>query len=285
VVRDGLDAYRVLVLPFCDVLTDGVVQRIRHFQKRGGIVIADEFLCPAIIPDLVLSSLKRSGKADADKAALQAKAAELRRELDAFYTRYGDSPNPDIVLRFRQYRDSDYLFVLNDKRTFGNYVGHHAKVMEKGLPNPATLAVRRKTGFVYDLVQHQAVPVRTSAGGIQFDASFGPGDGRVYLLTSREIAGVHIKAPATAKRGGSADVTVAVGARRGAPVAAIVPVHVGIIDPQGHPAEFSGYYGARDGKVSLRLALAANDATGTWLIRAQELASGIVQEARLTVVP
>ena len=285
VVRDGLDRYKVLVMPFCDVLTESVVARIKAFQRRGGIVVADEFLCPAIIPDIVLPSYKRTGKADGDKAALQALAVSLRRELDPFYTRYGDSANPDVVLRFRRYGDTDYLFALNDKRTYGDYVGHHGKVMERGLPNSATLSVKRKSGFLYDLVRHEAVPVKAGAGGLRFDVAFGPGDGRVLMLTSRRIGGVGLAAPRQARRGGTVDLTVSVLDGAGAPIAAVVPVLVDIRDAQQRPAEFSGYYGAKDGKVGLRLNLAANDAPGTWTITAKELASGLMRQQKIVVAP
>jgi hypothetical protein len=285
VVRDGLDAYKVLVMPYCDVLTQSVVAKIKAFQRRGGIVIADEYLCPAILPDIVVPMHKRTGKADTDKAALQARAAALRQELDPFYTRYGDSANADLVLRFRQYGASDYLFALNDKRTFGDYVGQHGKVMEKGLPNTGTVAVRRKGAFVYDLVNHQLVATKPHATGLQFDLSLGPGDGRVFLLTSQKIASVQLKAPATAKRGATVDVTATVADTKGAPVAAVIPVRVEILDPTGKPAEFSGYYGAKDGKVTVRLTLAANDAAGAWTIKVTDLASGLSKQQKLTVTP
>ncbi len=283
VLRDGLTAYRVLVMPYCDVLTKGVVRRIKDFQQRGGIVVADEFLCPAIVPDIVIPTIARTGKAEPDKARLQAAAGTLRRELDPFYTRYGDTANPDIVLRFRQYGDSDYLFALNDRRTYGGYVGHHLKVMEQGLPTWGTLTVGRKGGFVYDLVRHVLVPSQANAAGLEFDASFGPGDGTVFMVTDQKIASVRLTAPAAARRGQPLDVTVSVVDSAGAPIKAIVPVHFEIIDPQGKPAEFSGYYGAKDGTVTLHLNLAANDAPGGWTIRAQELASGRTHRQRLVV--
>ncbi|MCE5240792.1 LamG domain-containing protein [bacterium] len=285
VVRDGLDAFKVLVMPNCDVLTESVVAKIKAFQKRGGLVVADENLCPAILPDIVIPTYKRTGKADEDKAKLQEMAAGLRRELDPFYTRYTDSPNADIVLRCRQYRGSDYLFALNDKRTYGHYVGHHGKVMEQGLPNTATVSVRRPGTFVYDLVAHRAVATKPHAAGAQFDLTLGPGDGRVFLLTSQKLAAVQLKAPAKARRGGAVDVAVTVADAKGAPVAAVVPVKVDILDAKGQPAEFSGYYGAKDGKLALRLALAANDAPGTWTIRATELASGLSRTQKLVVTP
>lgn len=283
VVRDGLDAYSVLVMPYCDVLTESVVAAIKAFQRRGGIVIADEFLCPAILPDIVVPVCKRTGKADADKAALQEKAAALREELDPFYTRHGDAPNPDIVLRFRQYGECDYLFALNDKREFGHYVGHHGRVMEKGLPNSTTVTVHREAGFVYDLVRHRAVPTKSTPEGLDFGLSFGPGDGAVFLISPQRIASVELDAPARAKMGASVDVAVTVQDGRDRPIEAVVPVHLQVIDPQGAEAEFSGYYGAKDGRVSVQLDLASNDPVGTWTLRATELASGKTTEQQLVV--
>ncbi len=283
VVRDGLDAYSVLVMPYCDVLTEGVVAAIKAFQRRGGIVVADEFLCPAILPDIVIPVRRRTGKADEDKAALQAKAASLREQLDPFYTRRGDAPDPDIVLRFRQYGDCDYLFVLNDKREFGDYVGHHGRVMEKGLPNSSTVAVRRQAGFVYDLVRHRPVATKETAEGLEFGVSFGPGDGTVFLISPQRVAAIGLEAPERAALGATVDVTVTVTDGRDEPVQAVIPLHIQVLDPRGAEAEFSGYWAAKDGRVSLRLNPAINDPTGSWTLRATELASGKVVEQRLEV--
>ena len=47
-----------------------------------------------------------------------------------------------------------------------------------------------------------------------------------------------------------------------------------ITDPQGKSAEFSGWYAAPNGRLSLKLDIAPNDAIGNWTIQARELASG-----------
>lgn len=285
VVRDGLDQYKVLVMPFCDVLTESVVARVKAFQRRGGIVVADEYLCPAILPDIVIPSYKRTGKAQEDKAALQALAADLRRELDPFYSRYGDSSDPDLVLRFRRAGASDYVFVLNDKRTYGDYVGHHGKVMEKGLPLSGTVSLQRTGAAVYDLLQRQAVPVKRSSTGIEWEASLAPGAGTVYLVTPRPIEAVRLQAADAVRRGRALEIAVSVVDSGGAPVRAVVPLKLAITDPHGQEAEFSGYYGAANGSLRVRLDLAANDEPGMWTIRAQELASGRSARHRFTVSP
>jgi hypothetical protein len=285
ILRDGLDGFRVLVMPNCDVLTESVAREVAKFQRRGGVIIADERLAPALNPDILIQSRKRTGEADEDKAALQAKAAELRKELDTIYERYGESSNPDVVVRFRQYRGTDYLFAVNDKRTFGDYVGHHGRVMEKGLPSEARLSVRRAGGAVYDLVAHQRVLFTSTEGLVRFKTTFGPGEGRLFMITDQEIAGIELTAPTRARLGGKVSLRIGVEDERGRRLRAVVPVQVEISDPQNRPAEFSGYYGARDGRLTISLRLAPNDLPGEWTIRASELASGQSCEHKLTVEP
>lgn len=283
ILRDGLNGFRVLVMPFCDVLPESIVSRVAEFQRQGGLIIADEHLTPALKPDILIPGYQRTGKADEDKAALQAMAAELRKQLDARYQRYADSSEMDAIVRVRSYRNADYLFVINDRRTFGDYVGHHGRVMEKGLPLKATVFVRRPPCAVYDMVRHCAIPVRKEANGLAFDVELGPGDGRVFLLTDHPIAAVRLQAPRRAKRGESVAVKVMVMDDKGRPVEAIVPLRVDIVDANGRHAEFSGFYGAKDGVMSLTIDLAQNDALGNWLIRAQELCSLRFAEGRMEV--
>jgi len=283
VLRDGLDGFRVLVMPACDVLTEEVAGKVAQFQDRGGLIVADEYLAPAIYPDILVQRYQRTGRADRDKAALVAKAGDLRRELGAFYRRYGQSSDPDAVVRFRQYRSTDYLFAVNDKRTFGRYVGHHGLVMEKGLPHSVTLSVGRKVGQVYDLVTHKPVAVTRTAEGIEFEATFAPGGGRLFMITDTEIADVVINAPTSVRQSTRVALEIAVVDGRKAPLPSVVPVQVTILDPQSRPAERSGYYGAKDGTLSIELNLARNDLPGPWIIRATELASGLSREHRFTV--
>lgn len=285
VLRDGLDDYRILVMPYCDVLTENVAAAVAGFQKRGGIVIADETLAPGIRADLTLASYQRTGKADEDKTALQAKAAELREKLGSRYQRYADSSDPDAVLRARHYDSTDYLFVINDKRTFGEYVGHHGKVMEQGMPLTVDIQVNRRAGFVYDLVRHERIATRNDAGGMAMTVGLGPGDGRVLMISEQEIAGVTLEAPEQARLGETIAIALSVVDGNDEPLAAVVPLHVSILDPQGREAEFSGYYGAKDGRLSVQFELAANDLPGTWTIRARELASSRQQQRTIKISP
>ncbi len=282
VVERGLDQYKVLVMVHCDVLTAGVARAVQDFQKRGGLVIGDELLAPAIRPDLALVSFERPKRADEAKTKVLELAAQLRHGLDGRYRRYAESSDPEVVTRVRQ-AGGDYLFAVNDHREFGDYVGHHGLVMENGVPARATLTVRRADGHVYDLVAHRPIQAARAGGKLTFEAGFGPGQGRLFLITSRPPAAVRVAMPDTARLGESVAGAVSVVDAEGKPVVAVLPVQLAITDPAGRPAEGSGCYAARDGRLTVKLDLAPNDRPGVWSIRVDDLAAGLVGEAWLRV--
>jgi len=275
VVSEGLDGYRVLVLMDCDVLTAGVVAIIHAFQKKGGLIVGDERLCPAVKADIVVQSYTRTRKAGEDRAALFAKAEALRAALDGCYRGYGDSSCPDVVTRCRAYGKTDYLFAVNDRREFGDYVGQHGLVMENGLPSEATLSLSRTSGHVYDLVAGKELAATASGGALTVRREFGPCEGCVLMVTDTALEGVRVEVPDSVKRGEALACRIGVMDKAGHPLDAVVPVRVEISDPSGCEAEGSGYYGAKDGRMELTLDLAPNDRVGLWQIRVRELASGL----------
>ena len=269
ILRDGLDAYKVLVAPHCAVLTESVAGKILQWQEEGGILVADEHLVPRLMPDLLVPSYESGDKAD-----LVAQAEELRGKLAGAYAPYGEADTPDAILRFRRFGTTDYLFVVNDKRTYGDYIGQYRRVMEKGLPLTASLTVRRGAGVVYDLRAEEIVKANQAGGGLRFPVELGPGEGRLYMITERPIAAVAVDEPGEVARGSSAALTIKVNDGSGRPVDAVAPVRVDIADSQGRVAEFSGWHAAKGGTLTLRLDVAPNDAPGTWTVEARELVSG-----------
>jgi hypothetical protein len=270
----GLDGFRVLVMCDCDVLTRSVADRVRAFQAQGGLIVGDDRLCPAIKPDIVITPYKRTGRADEDRAQLVALAAKLRQDLGARYTRYADSSNPDVIPYRRQYKQADYLFVVNDRREYGQYVGQHSLVMENGIPSTARVSLGRADGTLYDLLESRAVPVRREGGRLTADMSLGPCDGRVYLVAPQPIAGLTLNVPEAAERGSQVKLSLEVLDAQRKPIEAVVPVVLTVRDAEGRAAEFSGAWAAIDGKLEVTLDIAANDPFGVWQIEARELASG-----------
>ncbi|MFA7173484.1 MAG: LamG-like jellyroll fold domain-containing protein [Kiritimatiellia bacterium] len=274
VLCEGLEGYRILFLMDCDVLTKGVVNKILAFQKNGGLVVADERLCPAVSADIVIASYERTREADKDRAALIAKAQELREALKGRYVWRVDSSSRDVVPRCRTYGTTDYLFAVNDLREFGNYVGHHGLVMENGRPTETVLTVRRAGGHVYDLVEGRELKAVSDKGVLKIARGFGPCEGGVMMITDKAIKGVSIEVPDTAQLDARLACRIRIVDDAGTPLDAVVPVRVEISDPSGAVMEWSGYYGAKDGTLDVQLDIAKNDAPGIWQIKACELASG-----------
>ena len=274
VVKRGLDGFHLLVMMDCDVLTASVVAKVKAFQTKGGLIIGDERLCPAIRADITVQSYARTRKAEEDRTALMAKAAELRQVLDKRYGGYSDSTCTDVVPRCRTYGKTDYLFAVNDRREFGDYVGQYGLVMENGLPSETILSLGRKSGHVYDLAAGREMETTTRKGRLQIQRKFGPCEGCVLMVTDEAIDGVKVETPEAAKRGETVACTISIVDDDGHPLAAVVPMKIAILDPAGCEAEWSGFYGAKDGQVELKLDLAKNDRLGLWQIRVRELAAG-----------
>ncbi len=278
----GLDAYKILVMPDCDVLPQSVVEAVLAFQKRGGIVVGDERLCPAVKPDVLVETHARPKPADEARRLNVEKAIALRKAIDARYERAVDSSTPDVIPYLRRYGTTDYLFAVNDRRQYGDYVGHHELVMEDGLPSDAVLTLRR-TGHVYDLAAGRKLDATAENGVLQLKRQFGPCEGHLYMITERPIAAVQVTAAERAKPGETVKVEVAIVDAGGQPIDAVIPVRVDLLDPHGRAAEWSGFYGAKDGKLTITANLAYNDTPGVWRIKAVELASGSESNAYIEV--
>ena len=274
IAERGLNGFRVLVMPDCDVLTESVVERVLDFQKSGGLIIGDERTCPAVKPDILLPIYTRTGRADADKAALQKLASELRKKLDTKYERRVDTSSPEIIPYLRRYKKTDYIFLVNDRREYGDYVGHHGLVMENGLAESSSVTLKRSGGYVYDLVHHRGVKASQGSGEISTDLRLGPCDGTLLMVSDRAIAGLTASGPDSVKRGNQANWLIEVVDESDKPLQAVIPLKVTIRDAAGRDAEFSGAYAAVDGRLELTLDIAPNDSPGMWEIEVVELASG-----------
>lgn len=271
--KGGLSGAKVLVMADCDVLTESAVKAIHKFQAEGGLVIGDTEVCPAIKLDMSLARFNRTNRADTDRKQLQATAKQLRDWLDARYARRIDSSNPDVVIRRRQFGTTDYVFAVNDHREFGSYVGGYGLVMEDGLPSDTNIQLTGHRGHVYDLMARRELSAQNTDDGITLPLKLGPCEGRVLMVTERPIREVVVNAPASANRGQQVSVAIAI-TDGTSPLDAVVPMKVRIVDPEGIESEFTGYYGAVAGQLTIPIDFARNDRLGVWEIRATELASG-----------
>jgi len=271
----GLDGYKVLVMADCDVLPASVVEKVNAFQHAGGIIIGDDRLCPAITADILIDRYERTKHADADKAALLERAATLLAKLSPRYQAILRSSTPDVIPYRRRLGSSDYVFAVNDRREFGDYVGRHALVMEQGIDASAEFSIRRPQGCVYDLLEHRRIETHSAEGGVTWPVELEPGGGRIWLVTDTAIERLAIHASRDAARAADWPLQIAVTGSDDSGIDAVIPVEVRIADPDGRPAEGSGFYGAPAGKVDLTLTFAPNDTPGIWTIDAKELCTGM----------
>jgi hypothetical protein len=275
-LKSGLSGRKVLVMPYCDVLTKAVVTRIQEWQKKGGKIVADEFLCPGLKADFVLPSFKRVKKADADKA----KVLEMAKTVGGFpLPQKAMCDNPEIIVRTRKFGDATYVFVVNDKREYGTYVGQHGLVMENGLPSSGVVSLKMDAANVYELTGTQfIVPRRGPDGVLSWPVDLGPCDGRIFMVMPKPLLGLKLEVPENAIAGNKAKIAVSITTTQDTPTKAVVPVRVDVRDASGKSAEGSGFYAAENGIVEVSLDIAPNEDPGTWEIRVKELASGM--EAR-----
>lgn len=275
-IKAGLRGRKVLVMPECDVLTKPVVEAIAQWQAKGGKIVADEFLCPALKADVVVKSIKRVKKADQDKAALLKLAGELGPQMQSLgILPRVKSDSPEVLTVTRKYGEAMYVFAINDRREFGHYVGQHQLVMENGLPSKAFLTAAQPDANVYDLTTGRQVIARREGESTVWSVDLAPCDGRVFLVTPKALMHLEATVPEVALQGERATVNLFIKDGQGNPVSAVVPVSVTLRDTNGRLAEGSGYHAAVGGKLSLPLDIATNDDPGTWTVHLRELASGM----------
>ncbi len=274
IARDGFGEIEVLCMFHCDVLTESTFKAIVEFQRKGGIIIADEFVVPGIVPDITVNSVKYPPEADKGKTALQAVGKEIRKKLDGYYKPYSDSDNMDIVTRVRTYKNADYLFIINDKREYGDYLGPWKRTMEKGLPNSGVVTLRRKakTGAVYDVLAHKSVNFKETKDGIMIPQVFDSNDGRLLIALESEIKNVGSKITNNGKVKSEVTLEATVYDTKDRPIEGLIPIDITITTPSGKVLDGSGAACAVDGKFSY--SFLANEETGKWQARVTELASG-----------
>ncbi len=302
ILRDGLDDIRVLYAPQARFLTPRIVAAIRDWQTRGGLLLADTECLPSLTPDIVVpvvsfdpppesdhseevNAMESGGAGIAEtqaatrraKAAMLAQADDLRRQLKGRYTPRADSDTAEIVVYSRRWKDVDYVFAVNDRRTFGDYVGAWGKTMEKGLPQSGTVSIEDATGSiraVYELSRGGEVPFIRNAGRAFVTVDFDTNDGRLFAFLPQPIAGVEVQAPDEVARGEAFEATFRVLDEQGAPVDALLPVGMRLRDAAGRDIG-GGWMAAEGGVCSVRFATNLDDPEGDYRLECRDRASGL----------
>ncbi len=280
ILAGGLKNVKVLFMPHCDVLTESVAREIEKFQARGGIVVADRSLAPGLTPDVVVDEVRPAASANAFNKNYKRAAAGLLKKLKGSYTPFV-SADPDLLTFPRRWKSTDYLFVVNDRRSYGPMFGAWRKVMEKGVPHKGNVLVRRRAGAVYELSRGGRIGFTKTAGAVSCDLDFATNDGRILLFLDSPISAVSLDAPDGIAAGEKLKVRVGIRDASDRPVPALLPVSFTIRAPGGEPETV--YDCAADGVLEREFLIPLNAPPGEWKLVVRDRASGLKTQKNFTV--
>jgi len=295
--RDGLGGVKVIYAPNCAYLTPSMLEKLRGFQSKGGILIGDRGLLKSLKADMTIDlptfaqppeidAIEHASDAGdpqvaknrsatlASKRKMCETAEKIRNFLKGRYTAPSDSSSCDILVYDRSWNGVPYQFVINDKRTFGEIFGPWGLVMDKGLPNAGWVSHRdpeEKVKAVYELTKHRKVPFVRAGDAVRLDVAFEKNDGRIFAYLPAEIADVDARAKIS---NGRLTVGIKVLDAKGQAVQALIPVEIRICCEDGSELDGAGYFAAENGRAGVTLAL-DNDSGRSFRIVCRELASGI----------
>lgn len=303
ILRDGLDGVKVLYAPQCIFLTPPVVAKIREFQSKGGILVADDQLLKALTADIQMpvvsfaappasdhtedvDAMEAAREGDAKtrmgtmraKAKMVAQAQELRRKLDGRYTPDADSSSPEIVVYSRRWNGARYVVAINDHRTFGDYVGPWGLTMEKGLPFEGEVTLADADGrvkAVYELSRGGEAAFSRADGRVKVPVKYDTNDGRLFAFLGERIASVKVDAPRSVRAGEAVRVTFSVLGVSGRPVEALLPAEIRLFDAAGRELDGAGWVCLKGGTCTVEIPTNLDDAPGGYRLVCTDRASGL----------
>ncbi len=299
--RGGLDGVKVLYLPQCDFLTKATADRVRAFQAAGGIVVADARCASAVRPDVVVPEQRFPSPPASDyakdvdeqakrlaadmtraatrraKESMLAAAEDLRRKLAGRYEPRADSSSPELVTFARQFGGTPYLFAINDRRDFGDYVGQWGACMERGLPNAGEVSVadpESRIRAVYELSRGGKAGFARRDGRVVVPVSFDTNDGRLFAFLDREIAEVRASLSGEG-RGGVIRAKAEVLDARGRRVPGALPVEMRLYAADGFELSGGGWACAKDGVAELDFQTNLDDPPLAYRLVVRDKATGL----------
>ena len=312
IMRDGLGGVKVLYAPQCQYLTPSVIGKIREFQRRGGLFVADEQCVKALVPDIIVPVVSfdappaldnvesmeakeaaRGGNVQKRLATLGAKttmlrqAEDLRRSLEGRYVPEADSSTPEIVTFLRRWGDVRYLFAINDRRTFGDYIGLWGYAMEKGLPTEGSVSISdpsEEVGAVYELSRGGELPFVREGSRVSVRLGYKTNDGRLLAFLPERICALRVDHAKSLSRGGTCRVRLSVVGKSGKAVPALLPVEIRLLDPAGREVGGSGWTCAENGVAEKDIRLNADSSDGNFKLICRDRASGLVREIVIPLI-
>ncbi len=314
-----LKKYEVLAMPRCEAVTQSMFKEIQAFQRRGGTVIADQYLGAEL--DNVIRfdfdfSYRRKVNADAiesgvmyaewddqlnpktakltqaqgvtadeDQKIMESYARQLRTRLAGTLESLVTLSSPKALVNVLEFDGVKYLFLINDHREYGDRLGKHRAMLEKLKPLRLAVKLNGWKGplYAYDLLQQKALPAKHDELGLHFPVELDELGGKIIALYRTKPASLRIEVPQSVTRGDDTTLRVKISGEDGKLLSGLQPMHVTITDTGGNLYPDSGFYCAEGGELELRFQPAVNDSPGNWNIGVKDLTTGMTSRASFDV--
>lgn len=319
VEQGALKDYDVLVLPKCDVVTKTMYDEILRFAKRGGRIVADQYLGPEIPgvvrfnfdftyrnkvnadaiatgvtfaqwddhlnPNTAELAKARGVTAEEDRKILESYARQLTAGLAGKVRTDVLLDTPRALVNVLENDGVKYLLLVNDNRAYGDRVGKYRAVMEKLVPQTVTVALPGWEGTLhaYDLLERKALSSTRSGDGSRFKVELTELGGKLIALYGVDLAKLVVSVPPTIRRSSPCALSVTIADERGSAVHGLQPLRVTVTDAKGQPTEYSGCYCATGGWLRIPFSPAVNDEPGSWKVAIEDLTAGLTAEKRFEV--
>lgn len=298
-ILDGTLAneHRVLVLTSLDYLDPKVVKALEDFIQGGGVVLltGDSAVAikgavkldvkPAMPDQAVIDRIMKEKKyGELGPYTTTGKhidgATPLAKALKAELGRANIAPvfqcdAPGISASVQGNGDIEYLFAVNAAT---DETKPKERLAMKAVE--ATISAAAPAHGLYDAVTGGKVEeFKKDSAGFTGKFRFGPGQMRVWAVTTRPLGGVQVATPTVTRELAleQAPIKLTVAASlvddKGLLLSGSAPLHIRVIDPLG-TTRHELYRATKLGTFQLELPLAANDPSGTWKVTIRELLSG-----------
>ncbi len=299
ILRGALDGVKVVYAPESRCVSASILSALKEFRARGGILVCDRHAPKALERDFDIDSISfgkppamdypefmearaKNSKADENrvktryaKKAMIDQAEQFRKFLGQRFQGRSDSSSAEIVVYNRRWHDTDYLFAVNDNRTFGNYVGPWGRMMEKGEPFEGWVSMRDSDAHVkavYELSRGGEMKFVRERGVVKVPLRYETCDGRLLVFLAEKIATVDLRGEIKGREL-TAEMRVLDGSHR--VVDAALPVEIRVYDAAGVELDGAGYLCAEGGIARISVPLNVDDAQGKYRIDCLDRASGL----------
>ena len=209
---------------------------------------------------------------------------------DAFshcFCTYLDCSEVTVLTNILQKDGIKYLFVINDKRTYSQRLKDYKAILDKTIPQTVTITLNHRANrkiYLYDMLAKKKLTYSRENDVYKFDVELNELGGKIIAICDKEFAAIEIAAPSKIKETGvPCRIDIRITDSQGNLMPGVWPMSITITDPEGNISEFSDYFAAESGTLSIDFVAAVNDTKGKWKIEAEELMTGKRKEAHFEV--